>query len=56
MSPYKLGKTLDEANNKEKERQVLIDVADMLVDREFQEELKHSDVAEIESKVQSFLA
>ena len=43
-------------NNKEKERQVLIDVADMLVDREFQEELKHSDVAEIESKVQSFLA
>lgn len=43
-------------NNKEKERQVLIDVADMLVDREFQEELKHSDVAEIESKVQAFLS
>ena len=43
-------------NNKERERQVLIDIADMLVDKEFQEELKHSDVPEIESKVQAFLA
>ena len=42
-------------HNKERERQVLIDIADMLVDREFQEELKHSDVPEIESKVQAFL-
>ena len=43
-------------NNKERERQVLIDIADMLVDKEFQEELKHSDVPEIDSKVQAFLA
>ena len=43
-------------NNKERERQVLIDIADMLVDEKFQEELKHSDVPEIESKVQAFLA
>ncbi len=43
-------------NNKVRERQVLTDIADMLVDREFQEELKHSDIPEIESKVQAFLA
>jgi len=42
-------------SNKERERQVLVDIADMLVDREFQEELKHSDVAEIDKKVQAFL-
>jgi len=42
-------------SNKERERQVLTDIADMLVDREFQEELKHSDVAEIDKKVQAFL-
>jgi len=42
-------------SNKERERQVLTDIADMLVDREFQEELKHSDVAEIDKKVQEFL-
>ena len=42
-------------NNKEREREVLENIADMLVNKDFQEELKHSDVAEIESKVQAFL-
>jgi hypothetical protein len=28
----------------------------MLVNKEFQEELKHSDVADIDKKVQKFLA
>ena len=41
--------------NKEREREVLENIADMLVNKDFQEELKHSDVAEIESKVQAFL-
>ena len=33
-----------------------MNIADMLVDKEFQKELKHSDVPEIQSKVQKFLA
>lgn len=41
--------------NKERELEVIENIADMLVNREFQEELKHSDVPEIESKVQAFL-
>lgn len=43
-------------NNKEREREVITDIASMLVDKNFQEELKHSDVAEIDKKVQAFLA
>ena len=42
--------------NKEREIEVLENIADMLVNKQFQEELKHSDVPEIESKVQAFLA
>jgi len=41
--------------NKERERDVITNIADMLVNKEFQEELKHSDVAEIDKKVQKFL-
>ena len=50
--------TIEKRNvrNKEREREVLENIADMLVNKQFQEELKHSDVPEIESKVQSFLA
>jgi predicted kinase len=43
-------------NNKERERDVITNIADMLVNKEFQEELKHSDVADIDKKVQKFLA
>ena len=42
-------------SNKERERDVITNIADMLVNKEFQEELKHSDVAEIDKKVQKFL-
>jgi predicted kinase len=42
--------------NKEREREVLVDIADMLTNKEFQEQLKHSSETEIESKVQAFLA
>jgi predicted kinase len=43
-------------SNKERERDVITNIADMLVNKEFQEELKHSDVADIDKKVQKFLA
>ena len=41
--------------NKEREREVLVDIADMLTNSEFQEQLKHSSEREIEAKVQKFL-
>ena len=44
------------ARNKEREREVLENIASMIVNKEFQEELKHADVAEIDKKVQGFLA
>jgi len=42
--------------NKEREREVLTNIADMLTDKQFQEQLKHSDIPEIENRVQAFLA
>ena len=41
--------------NKEREKEVLVNIASMLTDKEFQDQLKHSDVAEIDRKVQTFL-
>lgn len=41
--------------DKDKAKAVLNDIAGMVVDKKFQEELKHSDVAEIDKKVQAFL-
>ena len=41
--------------NKEREKEVLVNIASMLTDKEFQDQLKHSDVAEIDKKVQTFL-
>lgn len=41
--------------DKDKAKEVLNDIAGMVVDKKFQEELKHSDVAEIDKKVQAFL-
>ena len=41
--------------NKEREKEVLVNIADMLTNSEFQQQLKHSDVAEIDKKVQTFL-
>lgn len=43
-------------NNKEREREVIESIADMITNKEFQEQLKHSSESEIENKVQSFLA
>lgn len=42
--------------NREREIEVLENIASMLVNKEFQEELKHSDIPQIETKVQAFLA
>ena len=42
-------------NNKKREIEVLSNIATMILDREFQEQLKHSSESEIESKVQNFL-
>ena len=42
--------------NKEREREVLEAIASMLTNKEFQDQLKHSDVGEIENRVQAFLA
>ena len=42
--------------NKEREREVLEAIANMITSKEFQEQLKHSDIPEIEKKVQAFLA
>ena len=49
--------TIENRNNKnkEREREVLETIASMLTNQEFQEQLKHSDIPEIESKVQAFL-
>lgn len=44
-----------DARNKEREIEVLQNIASMIVNKEFQEELKHADVAEIDKKVQAFL-
>jgi predicted kinase len=44
------------SRNKEREREVIVNIADMLVNKEFQEELKHSDLPQIDKKVQAFLA
>ena len=41
--------------NKEREREVLVNIADMLTNSEFQQQLKHSSEREIEVKVQKFL-
>ena len=41
--------------NKEREKEVLVDIADMLTNSEFQQQLKHSSEREIEVKVQKFL-
>ena len=42
--------------NKEREKEVLTNIADMLTDEQFQEQLKHSDIPDIGKKVQAFLA
>jgi len=42
--------------NKEREREVIENIADMITNKEFQEQLKHSSESEIESKVQIFLS
>ena len=41
--------------NKEREKEVLVNIADMLTNSEFQQQLKHSSEREIEVKVQKFL-
>ena len=41
--------------NKEREKEVLVNIADMLTNSEFQQQLKHSSEKEIEVKVQKFL-
>ena len=41
--------------NKEREKEVFVNIADMLTNSEFQQQLKHSSEREIEVKVQKFL-